>query len=97
MGRDERPPSVRFAIRVTPRAGADRVEGVADGALRLRVASPPIDGEANAAACRLLATELGVGRGNVRVVSGATGRRKLVEVDGVDSAALRTRWPGLAV
>jgi hypothetical protein len=75
----------------------DRVEGVADGALRVRVAAPPAGGEANTAACRLLAAELGVGRGSVRLVTGATGRRKLVEVDGVDPAALRTRWPGLAV
>ena len=88
---------VRFAVRVTPRAGVDRVDTVVEGALRLRVAAAPADGEANAAVCRVLATELGVGRGSVRLVAGATGRRKLVEVDGVDPAALRARWPGLAV
>jgi hypothetical protein len=97
MGAVERPRPARFAIRVTPRAGLDRVEGVVDGALRLRVVAPPADGEANSAACRLVAAELGVGRGSVRLVAGAASRRKLVEVDGVDAAALRARWPGLAV
>jgi len=87
----------RFEVRVTPRGGADRVDGVADGVLRLRVAAPPAGGQASAAVCRLLAAELRLGRGSVRVVRGAAGRRKLVEVDGVDPAALRSRWPGLAV
>ncbi len=87
----------RFEVRVTPRGGADRVEGVVDGILRLRVAAPPADGEANAAVGRLLTAELGVGRGSVRIVAGAAGRRKLVEVTGIDPVALRARWPGLAV
>ena len=88
--------SVRLAVRLTPRGGGDRVEGVGeDGALRVRVAAPPVDGAANEALCRLLARELGVARGAVRVVTGATGRRKVVELD-VDPAALAAAWPGLA-
>ncbi len=65
-----------------------------DGALRVRVAAPPVDGAANAALCRLLAAELGVSRGAVRVVAGETGRRKVVEVE-IGPAALETMWPGL--
>ena len=88
----------RFGVRLTPRGGSDRVDGAGeDGALRVRVKAPPVDGAANAALCRLLADELGVGRGSVRLVSGETARRKVVEVDGRDAAALRARWPGLAV
>ena len=88
--------SVRLAVRLTPRGGGDRVEGVGeDGALRVRVAAPPVDGAANEALCRLLARELGVARGAVRVVTGATGRRKVVELD-VDTASLAAAWPGLA-
>ncbi len=87
----------RFAVRLTPRAGSTRVDGVADGVLLARVTAPPADGEANAALVRLLAGELGVARGTVRIAAGAAARRKIVEVDGVSGDALRSRWPGLTV
>lgn len=88
---------VRFTVRLTPRGGMDRIDGVIDGVLRVRVASPPVDGAANEALVRLLAGALGVSRGRVRLVSGASGRVKVVAVEGADAGALRARWPGLAV
>jgi uncharacterized protein YggU (UPF0235/DUF167 family) len=45
----------------------------------------------------LIATELGVSRGAVRLVAGAAGRQKLVVVDGLDRDQLLDRWPDLAV
>jgi uncharacterized protein YggU (UPF0235/DUF167 family) len=88
--------TTRLVVRLTPRGGGDRVEGVGeDGALRVRVAAPPVDGAANLALCRLLARDLGVARGAIRVVAGETGRRKVVELD-VDPTALVAAWPGLA-
>ena len=74
----------------------DRVDGVTDGILRARVAAPAVDGAANQALLRLLADVLGVPRRDVRLVAGATGRTKLVAVDGaVAAAAVRDRWPDL--
>ena len=85
-------------MRLTPRGGSDRVDGVeGDGALRVRVSAPPVDSAANEALCRLLARELGVARTGVRVVAGATARRKLVAVAGIDTSTVRSRWPGLAL
>jgi len=87
--------SVRFSVRLTPRGGREAVDGVGeDGALRARVAAPPVDGAANEALCRLLARALGVAPGGVRIVGGASGRRKLVEVD-ADPTAVAAAWPGL--
>jgi uncharacterized protein YggU (UPF0235/DUF167 family) len=88
--------SARLRVRLTPRAGADRVDGVADGILRVRVAAAPVDGAANEALCRLLSREIGVSRTSVRVAAGAASRVKVVEVDGMGEEALRARWPGLA-
>ena len=71
------------------------MDGVVGGVLQARVAAPPAEGAANAALCRLLAAELGVARGAVRIVGGTTARRKIVEVDGLRPADLLARWPDL--
>lgn len=88
---------VRFRVRLTPRGGADRVEGAADGVLRVRVAAPPVDEAANRSLERLLARELGVPPSAVRIVAGATGRRKTIAVEGVSTAAILARWPGIGL
>ena len=84
-------------MRLTPRGGADVIEGVVDGVLRARVAAPPIEGAANQALLRLLADELGVARRAVRLVAGAAGRQKLVVVEGLTPTDVLARWPGLRV
>ena len=91
------PTDVRFAVRLTPRAAVDRVDGVIDGVLRARVGAPAVEGAANNALIRLIAEELGIPRSDVRIVAGATSRQKLVVVDGADPEAIVARWPGLRV
>jgi uncharacterized protein YggU (UPF0235/DUF167 family) len=88
---------VRFAVRLTPRAGSDAVEGAVDGVLRARVAAPAYGGAANQALVRLLASELGIAPRSVRIVAGAAGRQKLVVVEDVETDAVVARWPGLRV
>jgi len=65
--------------------------------LRARVAAPPVEGAANQALLRLLATELDVPRRDVRLIAGASGRTKLVAVEGIEPEALTERWPGLRI
>ena len=90
-------PDVRFSVRLTPRAVADRVDGVLDGVLKARVTAPAVEGAANHALVRLLADELEVARDDIRIVAGATSRQKLIVVSGVDPEAIVARWPGLRV
>ena len=91
-------PEVRFAVRLTPRGGDDRVEGVdADGVLHVRVAAPPAEGAANLALLALLARELGSPRTKLRVAVGPTSRRKTIAIEGLTPRVLGERWPGLAV
>jgi uncharacterized protein YggU (UPF0235/DUF167 family) len=71
------------------------VDGVVDGVLRARVAAPAVDGAANQALLRLIADLLDVPRRDVRLVSGATARTKVIAVDGVSVQRLLERWPGL--
>jgi len=88
----------RFGVRLTPRGGADRIDGAAEtGELRVRVRAIPADGAANAALCRLVAEALGLPTGAVTLESGHRGRTKRLLVEGVTRADVARRWPGLAV
>jgi len=63
----------------------------------VRVAAAPVDGAANAALLRLLAAALDVAPSRLRIAAGAAARRKIVEAEGLDAGAIRSRWPGLDV
>lgn len=76
--------AVTFAVRVSPRARRDSIEGVAGGALRVRVAAPPLEDRANEALRRLLAERLNIARTAVRIVGGEHSRLKRVEVRGTN-------------
>ncbi|HJW20832.1 MAG TPA: DUF167 domain-containing protein [Candidatus Limnocylindrales bacterium] len=86
---------LRIEVRLTPRAGVDRVDGVADGILRCRVAAAPVDGAANESLLRLLARELDLARSEVRLVAGERGRRKVVALPASRHGLVAARWPGL--
>jgi len=77
-------------VRLQPRASRSEITGERNGALVVRVTAPPVDGRANAALCALLAGTAGVAPSRVAVVRGLTSRDKVVRVDGVDEAALRS-------
>jgi uncharacterized protein (TIGR00251 family) len=69
---------------VQPRASRTELAGPHGGALRVRLTAPPVDGAANEALVRFLAEQLDVPRSAVRLDAGATGRSKLVTVEGID-------------
>lgn len=75
----------------TPRASRTEIDGLHDGAIRIRLAAPPVDGAANAALCRFLADRLGVPAAAVSVTRGHSGRRKVVEVEGIGAIEARGR------
>lgn len=89
------PGGARVTVRVVPRAGVTSVDGVVQGALRFRVAGPPVDGRANAELARHLARVLGVSAAAVEVVAGERARVKIIDVKGLDAAAVTDRL-GLA-
>ena len=81
---------VRFAITVQPRASRTEIVGEHGEALKIRIAAPPVEGAANEELIRFLAKQLRVPASAVRVVSGQSGRRKLIEVEGVGAAQVRS-------
>jgi uncharacterized protein (TIGR00251 family) len=76
-------PAARITVRLTPRASRDAIEGWSGDVLRVRVTAPPVDGRANEALVRLLAVTLGIAPSRLSIVTGAAGRTKLVEIDGM--------------
>lgn len=83
MDIQERGGTIVIAVRVTPRARRDAIEGEHEGALRVRLTAPPVDDRANDALRRLLAERLNVPISAVRIVAGEKSRTKRVEIAGV--------------
>ncbi len=88
--------TARLVVRLTPRAGRDRIDGwdrdeAGRPVLKVRVAAPPVEGEANAALVRLIAKALGVSKAAVRIASGDTARVKQLEIEGIEAEALTAR------
>jgi uncharacterized protein (TIGR00251 family) len=80
--------ALTFAVRVVPRASRTGVAGEHDGALRVRVAAPPVEGAANAELIRFVAKSLGVSSRDVEIVSGHASKTKVLRVRGVTDAAV---------
>lgn len=75
-----------FAVRVQPRASRSGVVGELDGALKIRLAAPPVDGEANEELIRVLAKLFDVPRSQVAISSGQTSKNKLIRIEGISAA-----------
>lgn len=80
---DEKSGGVEFDVRVVPRASKSEIVGNHDGALKLRIAAPPVDGAANAEVIKLLAKCFSLSKTNVEIVSGQTSKRKRVRINGL--------------
>jgi uncharacterized protein len=86
----EGPGGVTIEILVQPRASRTRIVGEHDGRLKVQLAAPPVDGEANDALVAFLASTLGVRRSDVSIERGDTGRRKTLRISGATASAVRT-------
>jgi uncharacterized protein (TIGR00251 family) len=75
---------VDVRVHVLARTGRTEIVGLHDGALKIRVAAPPVDGRATEAARVALASGLGVSAAAVTLVSGERSRLKCFRVDGID-------------
>ena len=77
-------------LRVIPRASRSRIEGLHDGALKIRLQAPPVDGKANKALYKLLARTTGLSTSRIEILSGSTGRHKRVLLRGAGKMELQT-------
>ena len=84
----------RLTVKVHPRAKRSGIAGRFGEAWKLDLAAPPVDGKANDECVRFLAELADVPRARVRIVTGASSRTKLVEIEGIEQAELEAKVRG---
>lgn len=90
----EQSDGVSFAVHVQPRASTCGVTGIHNGALKIRLTSPPVDGAANEQCRAFFADLLKVRRRDVTIITGETSRTKTVRIAGMTAEQLRTAISG---
>jgi len=80
--------TLSFRVQVAPRASRSEIVGEHNGALRVRVAAPPVDGAANEELIKTLARAFKVSRRAVQITGGSSAKLKQVSVVGAKAAAL---------
>jgi len=84
----EKDGGILFTVRVVPRASQSKIVGEHQGALRVRIAAPPVDGAANEVLVHTLARAFDVSRSAVRIVAGQTSKLKRIRIQGVSGECL---------
>ncbi len=89
----EKTGSVLLDVHVMPNASKTQAEGLHDGALRIRLKAPPVEGKANQALIVWLARELKIPRASIELVRGQSARRKHLRIS--PAAADSANWSSL--
>ena len=80
-----------FDIQVIPHASRAEIAGVQEGAFKVKVTAPPVEGAANEACIKLLARELGLKKSQMEISSGVKSRKKTVMIKDISKAELETK------
>ena len=81
----------KISLRVYPSAARNEIIGFTDGVLRVRVAAPPVKGQANKELIACLSEALAVGKGALTIVKGHTSRSKVITIDGLSQEDIINR------
>jgi uncharacterized protein len=80
-----------FDIQVIPHASRAEIAGVQEGAFKVKVTAPPMEGAANEACIKLLADKLGLKKSQMEISSGAKSRKKTVMIKDISKEELQTK------
>jgi len=75
-------------VRIIPKSSKSEIVGEHDGALKIKINAPPVDGAANAELIKVLARRFKISKSAVEITSGQTSKRKQVRINGITRAAL---------
>ena len=82
---NEKDNAVTIKVRVQPRAPRTEIAGEHAGAIKLRIAAPPVDGKANEECRRYLARLLKVSATSVEIISGSSSRDKVIRIHNISA------------
>lgn len=82
---------VFFKIKVQPRASKNEVAGLVGDALKVRLTSPPVDGEANEACIKFFADTLSIPKSSVEIINGHTSRTKTIFIKGLNKLLVQAK------
>jgi uncharacterized protein len=85
--------TITFTVRAQPRATKSAIVGEVEGALKLKLAAPPLDGAANEELIRFLAKLFAVPRRNISILSGASAKTKIIRIAGLSSQQFEAAVP----
>jgi uncharacterized protein (TIGR00251 family) len=80
-----------FDIQVIPHASRAEIAGVQEGAFKVKVTAPPVEGAANEACIKLLSKELGLKKSQMEIFSGAKSRKKTVMIKDISKTELEAK------
>ena len=81
-------PSVRLEVYIQPSASKTELAGMHGSSIKIRIAAPPVENAANYALIEFIAERLGIAKRCVRLISGATSRKKVLEIDDASAARI---------
>jgi len=84
-----------ISVKVIPRSSKSEIAGVFDGALKVRLNAPPVDGEANKELIKLLSKRFGVPKSAVSIVRGENTRLKQISIDSENPSRLARKFEDL--
>ena len=87
----QRGEAVTFSVRVVPRASRNKIAGIQDGSVRIRLTVPPVEGAANEALIAFLSSVLRVAERDIELVSGQAARSKVVSITGLTPEEVEAR------
>ncbi len=82
---DEGKRELTIRLLVVPRASRTEIKGVHGGAVRVRVAAPPVEGAANSELIKFLSKLLDIGKSELEIRTGSSSRRKTLVISGISS------------
>ncbi len=81
----------KISLRVHPNAAKSEVIGLTDGILQVRIAAPPVKGQANKELITLLSKVLAISKRAITIIKGHTSRNKVITIDGLGQEAILKR------
>ncbi|MFH1077543.1 MAG: DUF167 domain-containing protein [Pseudomonadota bacterium] len=81
-------------IIVQPRSSCNKITGVHNGALKIKITAPPVEGAANTCCVKYLASLLKIAPGNIEIIAGHNSRNKQVRIKSISRKELESLLDG---